>query len=717
MTVVDERVYRFALAAQWSAGVRQNLALSGDRLVVPDRLALVPIPGAGRAEADALPAVDGDGVLRWLRPSRRLVRTPLPGTAGVVEYGRLDGPASPQRLVCGRSILWVLAAGRLDRYAAVTRQRLTPVAPVAGWRATDVTDDGGDGVWLAEVDTAGHWRLRHVDCWGRACRSPIPVLGPGSGEPVVTATGDGRRVVLLDPTGPATAYVVDPATGDITPIALDPVHGTGPTFLTAARGDRLHLLTARAGGAVYQAVCLTGSVEDHQELDLPQALGRPAALAGGPAGLVVAGTRGLADLAPRAGPSGERRSTFITPALVSPPGTPSGWDRAEIEVVLPPGTAMDVAYAATDEAYLVDRATNLVTGPAPADLVDRLDTLLPWRAAVTYRGEGDAGGPERLAALLGAVTETTLWLRVGLRTPPGRTPPALVALRVRYPDLSYLDHLPAIYREDPRAATELRHVLAPYELVFDQLDEELAAIPDGLDPATVGDDRTDHLLSLFGFPPLGDLAADRRRELLAHATEVLDRRGTHGGLQLLLDLVTDRRATVTDTAEDPPAWFLGPGDGPSVGAEPARLGVDTAGRAQRPPPARAGGLVLGATPLGRGCPDPELVLAEHAATVTVTVEVDRDRRRELEPVLDRLLPAFVPAHCRVRLVFTAADAADLSRRLDVDFRLGPDGSRLHSDRHWRLGGKTALGGWALPAPPGRPAVLDRGVLSAPQRLH
>jgi len=317
-----------------------------------------------------------------------------------------------------------------------------------------------------------------------------------------------------------------------------------------------------------------------------------------------------------------------------------------------------------------------------------------------------------------------LWVRVTLHTPPGRTPPELIALRVRYPDVSYLDHLPAVYRDDEQAATELRRILAPYEVVFDGLDERLALVPAAVDPTTAGDDRTDYLLSWLGFPPLGDLAADRRRELVDHAAELLDLRGTRGGLELLLKLVTKGRATVADSAEEPAAWFLGPGAGPSVGAAPARLGVDTISLGQRPPAARTGTMIIGRTPLGRGCPDPGLVLAERAGVVTVTVELGLDRQ-QLEPIIDRLLPAFVPAHCRLRLVYAAADGADRSRRLDVDFRLAPDdGSTdafdayLHGDVHWRLGATTQPGGWTLPAPPLRPAVLDHSaVLGARQRLH
>ncbi|WP_222271566.1 hypothetical protein [Modestobacter marinus] len=713
MTVVEERMYRFERAEQWAAGARRGLELRGDRLVVPDRLGLVPIPG--RAEGDVLPAVDGCGVLWWLRPaSRQLVRRPLPGTRGPVECGTLDGPGRARRLLCGRGVVWVLGDRRLDRYAAATLQGLTPVDPVEGWRASDAAEDGADGVWLVEVDTVGEWRLRHVDCWGRTCRPPIAVPDAHGDAPVLAATGDGAWIVVLDPAAPAVGYVVESATGEVRPVALDLA---GPTLMTTARGTRIHLLGAAAAGrAVYQVLNLAGGVEDHQELDLP--LGGPTALVGGPAGLVVACERGLADLTTRPGGAGERTSTFITPALVSPLGPRWGWSRAEIDVALPAGTAMDVTFAAADEEWLAVRTASLLAGPLPADLVDRLETLLPWRddRAITYRGDAGSGEVERLAGLLDGVPETTLWVRVRLRTPPGRTPPELVALRVRYPDVSYLDHLPAVYRDDELAAAELRRILAPYEVVFDGLDERLALVAAAVDPATVGDDRTDYLLSWLGFPPLGDLAPGRRWALVDHAAKLLELRGTRLGLELLLELVTEGRATVTDSADEPAAWFLGAGAGASVGAAPARLGVDTISLGQRPPAARAGTMVVGWTPLGRGCPDPELVLAERAATVTVTVEVDRAQQRKLQPVIERLVPAFVPAHCRLNVRYTAADAADRSRRLDIDFQL--DAAALHSAVHWRLGATTRLGAWTLPAPPRRPVVLDHGVPPrGRQRLH
>ncbi|WP_143162650.1 hypothetical protein [Couchioplanes caeruleus] len=698
---MDERAYDFRTAAQWSAGARSNLRVQGDVLAVPARLAVENLAGTGRADAGALLAVDTRGELLWLRPrTRELVGY---SSWGVTEEGILDGPVPARLMVAGPGVVWVHARGTLERYQRTTRQRLTPAAPRPGWRIAGATGDATDGLWLVEGDHAGHWRLRHVDCWGQTCRDPIPI--DAKGEPVIAATTDGTRLVTLDPVT-NTATIRDAATGQVTAtVPLDPAYRGESTMATVDADNRLHLLGANVYQSLHLADC---GVEDRQELRMPLRLGRAMALAAARTGLVVACTGGVGRIAPHDGGNEGRRSTFITPALVSPLGVRSGWNRAVADLSLSAGTTIEFAWAATNDASLVERATALLAGPASAGRTDALEALLPWREeeAVVYRGT-DGGGTEVLAALLDEVAETTLWLRLRLVTPPGRTPPRIHRLRVRYPADSLIDQLPAIYREQARSAHRLRSVLAPYEVLLDGLDETLAALPGRIDPEIAPDNWTAYLLSWLGFPPLADLPPDRRRELLVRAGDLLAGRGTRAGLELLLGLVTEGRSTVNDAATDSAGWFLGT---PS-----ARLGHDTIVLGQMPAPARPGSMVLGDTPLGAGCPDPARMLAHRAGVVTIDLELDPERQRVLAPIIDRLLPVFVPAHCRVRLRYTGTDGRSRSRLLDADLRLGPDvtdrepppyGSLLHSDAHWRLSTTTRLGRWSLSRPQPRSVALD-----------
>ncbi|MFC8130881.1 hypothetical protein [Streptomyces sp. NPDC057302] len=673
----------FHTAAHWAAGARRNLTVRDDQLQVPQPLTIEPLPGASSADTGVLPAATTCGQL-WLRPhTRELIHR----TAwAVIERGSLPGRYPARRFAAGRTVLWVLAGSRLDRYDADTLQQLSPAVLAHDWWISDITA-AGDDLWLAATDTGGHWQLRHLDRWGRPGNDPINLNVPGRNLRVAAST-DRTRLVLIDPLETTTAHVVDPGAGTVADFDLDPVHHRRPTLLAA--DDRIHLLTHLdpAGTLVHQAINLSdGEIDDHQQLRVPSPLGRPQALT---STLVLAGTRGIGRIVPHGLATGDRHSTFITPALLAPPGPPGGWNRAEADITLPAGTAMELSWASTDDPLIVRRAGHLLDGPMTATVVADLETLLPWHpGSVTYPSAG-SGAAERLAALLDEVEHDTVWLRIRLRTPPGRTPPQLARLRVTHSAPGYLENLPALYRDNPRSAPQLRRILAPYEVLFDGLDEVLATLAQRLDPLTAADDWTAYLLSWLGFPPLGDLPAPIRRALLSDAGTLLARRGTRDGLQLLLDLVTDGRATVHDSADDPAGWVLGPARIEAAGAPPTRLGYDTLALATRPQPPRAGQMVAGASALGPGCPDPRLLLAQHVSLITIALRQAPD----LAPIIERLLPTFVPAHCRVRLLHTTGDP-------------GPS-LHLHDDCDWRLGSTTRLGRWPLAAPALPPAVLDRG---------
>jgi phage tail-like protein len=746
-------VYQFDTADHWRIGARRNLILDGDCLVVPEERTIAPIPGTGPADAGSLPAVDACGRLTWLRPrSRELVRGPGPGDALTI-LGALNVPGRPRRLQIRPGLLWVLTDDGLERFHSVTRQRLSTVPWPEDWRPVDIAGDGGDGLRVLGVDRAGRWELRSVDCWGRTCLPPIRVDSAGaieSDEPVVASTAEGRWIVVLDPLASTEARVVDVRSGSVDRVGLDAVHGDGPTLLAVAAGT-IHLLTTVAepvgrddGRAVYEALTLVGDVEDRQRLSLPASLGRPEAMVAGDGWPWIVAVGGVAGIVPNSSPTDVRLSSFITPALTSPEGARSGWNRAEIDVVLPIGTTLEVSWAATDSPVLADQVSELMARPATSGLVDEIERLLSWHdGAVAYPGVGDDPGdgpPETLAVLLDDVDSSTLWLRLRIEAPPTRVSPSLSGLRVRYPDISYLDHLPAIYREHPASARRVRGLLAPYEILLDDLDQTLTSLPGRVDPATAPDDWSAYLLRWLGFPPLSDLPADRRRALLDQSPTLLDLRGTAEGLRLVLDLVTGGRATVTDAGDRPAGWVLTPaGATADPAARPTGLGIDSVVLAQRPASSRAGTMTLGRTPLGRGCPDPVQVLADRAGVVTVHLELTRDEQERLQPMIDRLLPVFVPAHCRLQLITTGSDGADRTRSLDVDFRLaggegecgpnnpsvGPTSPRerpfdalLYGDGHWRLGTTARLGWWRLAEPSLPPLVLGhRARLGAGPRLH
>ena len=501
--------------------------------------------------------------------------------------------------------------------------------------------------------------------------------------------------------------------------------------------DRLVLLRANDAGtsAVLELLTLDGEVDERHDVELPPGFG-PASAVVAARQLAVVGAGGLAVLDPSITSTSRRVSTFMTPTLRSPvrqdrPGgrrgqALGGWNRAEVEVTLPRGTTVELAWAATDEMSIVQDVDAILADArlAPRDRLAALDSLLTWRTQdrVVYESATDpAGGtvavPERLAASIDR-PEQHLWVRVTVTTAIGAEPPTVAGLHVSYPSMSFIDDLPAVYREDAASASQLRRLLAPFEVLFDGLDARIDSLPARIDPGTADDEWTSVLLGWLGLPPLEDLAPDRRRTLLRELPQLQEARGTQWALVRALEIVTGRPVGVRDHSGEPAWWFL-PRTGRPAGV---RLGIDTVVAGSQPLPFRAGTAVVGATPLGVACVDPGRVLDERAGLVEVRIELPADERAAVRPIVDRILSVFAPAHCRVIVDDRPGSGTSRSRTIGVDLRVaesatdGPDAG-LHRDEHWQLGASTELGAWSLPTPTASLAVLDDSALGcAPTHL-
>jgi phage tail-like protein len=715
MSRLPDLAYHFATEAQWRAGVRNDLRVHGGSIRAPGSLRARLVPGSGRADRGALIAVDPCGRLLWVRPGDRSAR-------------RWDAIGGGQ--------LWLATPTGVERHDAHDLQRLGVSAGVAAdvdlWPIS-LCADGSNGIWVLAIRRSGCLTLVHLDCWGGPVGEPVPVPLAGDTTGRVAAT-TGGAVVVVPSRRSRLAIVVRPhPTTDVGPLAL--VDGPDVRAVAVDGDDRLVLLRANDAGAsaVLEILTLDGEVDERHDVELPRGFG-PASAVVADRQLAVVGAGGLAVLDPSRTSTSRRVSTFMTPTLRSPvrQGRPGGrrgqalggWNRAEVEVTLPRGTTVELAWAATDEMSIVQEVGAILADGrlAPRDRLAALDSLLTWRTQdrVVHESATDpAGGtitvPERLAASIDR-PEQHLWVRVTVTTAIGAEPPTVAGLHVSYPSMSFVDDLPAVYREDAASASQLRRLLAPFEVLFDGLDARIDALPARIDPGTADDEWTSVLLRWLGLPPLEDLVPDRRRTLLRELPQLQEARGTQRALVRALEIVTGRPVGVRDHSGEPAWWFL-----PRTGRPGARLGIDTVVAGLQPQPFHAGTAVVGANPLGVACVDPARVLDERAGLVEVRIELAADERAAVRPIVDRILSVFAPAHCRVLIDDRPGSGTSRSRTIGVDLRVaetamdGPDAG-LHRDEHWQLGASTELGAWSLPRPASL-AVLDDSALGcAPTHL-
>lgn len=743
MSIFQGGRYSFRHADHWQTGVFENFAVVASGLEAPTAFGFMPVPGTGALGSDALPVFDPCGHLYWLRArTGELVRH---YDFGNEIQGTLVNARNAKALVIGADMIWVLAGNRIHRYAAATRQLLGTIQPAYG-RRISIAPDGAGGLWALEVLQADGV-LRHYDALGRNCRSDIAVKQLAAGAAIATSQNGSSVVVLA--AGGADAGAGSRADGRnrwrliIVDVSAQKVAGSYefttdagkpiPRRVAIDARDHVHVMP-RVGGSPVETFNLKAELLARRIPPIPAGSRKIFAIAASNE-IVMAGRRGLAWLPEQQTGDGESEivSTFITPTLVAPDGQENRWNFADIEAVVAEGNTVEVSVAASRapisgiDALLQNRTMS------PAERFKTINDRLPWRETRTVTYPGKAGEPqlETLRYLLDRLPErkgdrlsterqlpeTHIWLRIRFHALPGRLPPQLKSLNVAYPEKTYLQFLPAIYREDPVPAEQLRRFLAPVEALFDDIDSKVDGLPGRIDPATAPPGWYAFLLRWLGFPTVNGLDAAVQKKLLKAAPDLLAQRGTMRALQQMLDIVTGGQAFVRDSAAMPRPWIL-PGGGGEGGRAGPRLGIETLVVEADFKPLRLGeGAALGHAPLNEMCFDPIRLIEERNGLIEITAGVAPAARGRLEPILWGLLRLFVPAHCRVRLTLLSTAQWRARARLDAGFMIASDQhdetpiNRLADDCGGRLGRTSDLGCWRLPQPAFPVPRLDRSTIA------
>jgi phage tail-like protein len=711
-----DRSYRFSTNGHWRVGATCGFAVTADGLTATPPLAARRI---AESEAGVPTTTDSCGRLVWLRPEtgELIVLQPF----GAEPQGRIS-VQRPLALHVGPTIVWVRCERQIHRFATRGLQTLGAVE-IEGLVAS--ASDGADGLWVLMRDADGA-SVRQLDAHGRFRQRPIR-LGQVGFPRALAADPVRRRLAVLDMLDGERAWrlhIVDLARGEADDPKTFPLtdEQAPPASIIVDDTGAFRIASAETPGTLL-AVSAEGVETAHQTL----ALDAPAALRGllWHDGLVVCADRGLFRLAAATSADSQAAGSdavFITPTLTSPPGTTSGWNRAEMTVELPRGARLAATIFSTSSIEIADAFADLLVNPAVADRVARIKDLFASPNVAQreqyYAGEG---GEQQLHLLLDRITAPYLWLRLRINSPASAGQARIRRLRVRYPDKSWLDELPAIYSDDQGSAAQLRQFLAPFEALYGELDETIDALPAQIHPDTAPDTWLSWLLGWLGFPPTTGLHATTQRALLKQAGDLLERRGTIAALRDMLQIVTGNPARVEDAAATAGFWV--------IGAHPARfaprLGRDTMVVGGLPGGFRpGGGMRLGEEPLPPFCTDLDRVLRARCGLVTIRIALDPATQDVVRPIVESLLAMFVPAHCRIDLRIAAAGRTPRGGRLNGGWRLAgddgieaPDTARLDDPVRIELGTETAIGTWQLPSSYARPFTIDgKAALDGGRRL-
>lgn len=716
MSAQKPRAYRFATETQWNACLFESVQR------IPGAAALrfrphalyggTPLrlqsPGAGApavVDADEILWHDNAGqVHRWSAELARTEVTTAPGALG-----------GARRIVVSAGNLWVAgdAPISLQSFDARTYTRRLGV-DLSPARVLDLTGDGRGGVYVL-LEEGGVRQCARVDHAGvpgerfalRADARPMQLAWLRGARRLITLSEDGTRLHW---------FVSGNATSE-RDVALNwPRPCFVARWLAADAADRV--LVAGMDGKHFggDAYVLAFDAEGRplQHLRIP---GEPTGLAAA-RGLLLVSTAdallrySLASKVPDE--TAEVHASFLTPMLRSPAAqAPRRWMRVEARAALPPGTALEVSYASTENKELIAEAAKISADHSlsPGDRSRKLrERLAQWTVHALEGADATATLSEASAPLsipLFDVRDSHLWVCVTLRSAAGAALPELESLEVIHSASTLMDHLPAIYRrQEAQPGSFLRALVGVLEATTQSLDARIGAMGAKANPASAPREWLDFTARWLGLPWSDALDERQKRALLRAAPDIAAKRGTRAGLEAFLESVVPtqpgqpRRYRIVDVAVD-----LGLAMAGGAGCRGSTLPAVIAGLPRS-------ALVLGRqAEIGRArlpCPGqpPYDIAARFLGHVRVDVAATAEERERWEPWLATLLAAMVPATVRLRLRWLSPAMLLRGDRLD-------EGLELKDRPVPRLGTDAIPGLARLPDAP--PRLFDS--LGPGSRLH
>jgi phage tail-like protein len=201
------------------------------------------------------------------------------------------------------------------------------------------------------------------------------------------------------------------------------------------------------------------------------------------------------------------------------------WHRIRLDADIPPGTSLSVAVATSEDPMPPNQ------GDAPRDK--------GWETFPTgspHFSDWTAAPAGSVDFLIDQPAGRYLFFRLRM-TGNGTATPAVRRVRIDFPRVTSLEHLPAVYRENPRAEDFTARFLSLFDASIADVDSVITRYPALLDPSGVPDQLLPWLGGFFaiGFDPTW--GADKRRKILQTAPQLYRLRGTLAGLEQAVETV------------------------------------------------------------------------------------------------------------------------------------------------------------------------------------
>lgn len=197
--------------------------------------------------------------------------------------------------------------------------------------------------------------------------------------------------------------------------------------------------------------------------------------------------------------------------------------------------------------FLVYTSNDPANGPKPINGDPLADAKWRYLAQVPSLDLNDI--------YIGGQPATYLWLAARFIS-DGIGTPVMSQIRVQFDSYSYLNYLPAIYRNDAACGDFLLRLLSLFESVNQDVETEIGSLPKLFDPLATPKEFLPWLAEWLDLELDESWSEEKQRQILREIFRLYARRGTPAGLRRMLKLFAGINAVIDEPIMQTAWWAL-----------------------------------------------------------------------------------------------------------------------------------------------------------------
>ncbi|AKB78407.1 NHL repeat domain protein [Methanosarcina horonobensis HB-1 = JCM 15518] len=206
------------------------------------------------------------------------------------------------------------------------------------------------------------------------------------------------------------------------------------------------------------------------------------------------------------------------------------WHRLVLDGDFAKGTQIEFFYFSSDEKLSGDQIEAL--GPDE------------WKVCISETSAVQ-GYEKRDSLFLDRAEGRYLWFKIIL-SGTEEISPCIASIGIFFPRASYIDYLPAIYREEPHSRDLLERFLSIFESIIFEMDHTIEHIDRVFDADFAPPEFLSWLASWLAVPVDEDWSEEKKRLFIRHAASLYIKRGTREGLSESIELFTGIKPLIVE---------------------------------------------------------------------------------------------------------------------------------------------------------------------------